>query len=151
MVLIPGWWPGRNGILAKMYFAGGANRRYGRWDVAARQSKATDLPRVLGLAVIPGMRHGRLRTERTQEDHCSNAQSPSHVRLCDPMDYSPPGSSVHGILQARILAWVAISSLRGSSQPRDQTHVSCISCIAGGFFTTEALRNPRLAHTTTPK
>ena len=39
--------------------------------------------------------------------------------LCDPMDYSPPGSSVHGILQARILEWVAISSSRGSSQPRD--------------------------------
>ena len=42
------------------------------------------------------------------------------------MDYSPPGSSVHGILHARILEWVAISFSRGSSQPRDQTHVSCI-------------------------
>ena len=48
------------------------------------------------------------------------------------MDYSPPGSSVHGILQARILEWVAISSSSGSSQLRDQTHVSC---IAGGFKT----------------
>ncbi|MES6266278.1 hypothetical protein U6R57_12305, partial [Cutibacterium acnes] len=52
--------------------------------------------------------------------------------LCDPMDCSPPGSSVHGILQARILEWVAISFSRGSSQPRDQTQVSH---IAGGFFT----------------
>ena len=43
--------------------------------------------------------------------------------LCNPMDCSPPGSSVPGILQARILEWVAISSSRGSSQPRDQTHV----------------------------
>ena len=50
----------------------------------------------------------------------------SRVRLCDPMDCSPPGSSVHGILQARILEWVAISSSRGSSRPRNQTHVSCI-------------------------
>ena len=41
--------------------------------------------------------------------------------LCDPTDYSPPGSSVHGILQARILQWVAMPSSRGSSQPRDQT------------------------------
>ena len=41
--------------------------------------------------------------------------------LCDPMDCSLPGSSVHGILQARILEWVAISSSRGSSQPRDRT------------------------------
>ena len=52
--------------------------------------------------------------------------------LCDPMDYSLPGSSVHGILQARILEWVAIPFSRGSSQPRDQTQVSCIS---GKFFT----------------
>ena len=43
--------------------------------------------------------------------------------LCDPVDCSPPGSSVHGILQARVLEWVAISFSRGSSQPRDQTHV----------------------------
>ena len=45
------------------------------------------------------------------------------VRLCDPMDCSPPGSPVHGILQARILEWVAIFSSSGSSQYRDQTHV----------------------------
>ena len=44
----------------------------------------------------------------------------SCLTLCDPMDCSPPGSSVHGILQARILEWVAMPSSRGSSQPRDQ-------------------------------
>ena len=44
-------------------------------------------------------------------------------------DYSPPGSSVHGIFQARILEWVAIPFFRGSSQPRDRTCVSCVSCI----------------------
>ena len=54
---------------------------------------------------------------------------------CDPMDCSPPGSSLHGILQARILEWVASSSSRGSSQARDQTHISCVFCIAGRFFT----------------
>ena len=59
--------------------------------------------------------------------------------LCDPMDCSPPGSSVHGILQARILEWVAIPLSRGSSSPRDQTQVSCVSCIEGRFFTTELL------------
>ena len=54
----------------------------------------------------------------------------SHVQiLCNTMDCSPPGSSVRGIFQARILEWVAISSSRGSSQPRDQTWVSCVSCI----------------------
>ena len=51
----------------------------------------------------------------------------SHVRLfCDPMDCSPPGSSVHGILQAGILEWVAVSYSRGSSRPRDRTCVSCV-------------------------
>ena len=49
--------------------------------------------------------------------------------LCDPMDCSLPGSSVHGILQAWILEWVAMPSSRGSSWPRDRTHVSYISCI----------------------
>ena len=47
--------------------------------------------------------------------------------LCYPVDCSPPGSSVLGILQARILEWVAISFSRGSSQPRDRTWVSCIA------------------------
>ena len=51
----------------------------------------------------------------------------SHARhICDPLDCSSPGSSVHGIFQARILEWVAISLFRGSSQTRDWTHVSCI-------------------------
>ena len=62
--------------------------------------------------------------------------------LCNPKDYSPPGSSVHGTLQAIILEWVAISFSRGSSRPRDQTCVSCGSCIAGRFFTYELLRKP---------
>ena len=52
--------------------------------------------------------------------------------VCDPTDYSPPGSSVHGVLQARKLEWVAVPFSSGSSQPRNRTGVSC---IAGGFFT----------------
>ena len=51
------------------------------------------------------------------------------LTLCDPMDCSLPGSSVHGILQARTLEWVALPSSRGSSQPRDQSRVSQVSCI----------------------
>ena len=58
----------------------------------------------------------------------------------DPMDCSLSDSSVHGILQARILEWVAMCSFRVSSWPRDQTHISCSSCIAGGFFITKPLR-----------
>ena len=67
----------------------------------------------------------------------------SRVRLCDPMDYSPPGSSVHGILQARIVEWVAMPSSRGPSPPRDPTHVSCGSCNAGRFFTAEPPGKPQ--------
>jgi len=69
--------------------------------------------------------------------------------LCNPMDCSLPGSSVHRILQVRILEWVAISSSRGSSQPSDQTSVSCMSCIGRWcffcfvlFFTTATWESP---------
>ena len=54
-----------------------------------------------------------------------------------PIDSNPSDSFDHEILQARTLEWVTISFFRGSSLPRDRTHVSCVSCIAGGFFTTE--------------
>ena len=54
------------------------------------------------------------------------------LTLCDPMDCSLPSPSVHGILQARILEWVAMLFSLGSSRPRDQT---CVSCMAGRFFT----------------
>ena len=59
--------------------------------------------------------------------------------LCDPMDRSPLGSSVHGTLQARILEWIANPFSRGSSQPRDRTQVSHVT---GGFFTTEPPGKP---------
>ena len=57
--------------------------------------------------------------------------------LYDLMNYTPPGFSAHGILQARILKWVALSFSRGSSQPRNQTRVSC---MAGKFFSSLATR-----------
>ena len=66
----------------------------------------------------------------------SSVQSLSCVWLCDPMDCSPPCSSVHGISQARILEWVAYSFSSRSSQPRNWTRVSC---IAGGFFNNWAM------------
>ena len=58
---------------------------------------------------------------------CVSAQS--CLTLCDPMFYGPPGSSAHGILQVRMLEWVAIAYSKGPSPPRDWTHFSCISCI----------------------
>ena len=68
---------------------------------------------------------------------CCVLKSLSCLWLCDTIDCSLPGSSVHGISQARILQWVAISFSRGSSQPRDQTQVSY---IAGRHFTVRATR-----------
>ena len=62
--------------------------------------------------------------------------------LCDPVDCRPSGSSVHGISQARILEWVAISFSRGSSRPRDRTQVFC---IAGRCFNLWATINTILA------
>ena len=65
------------------------------------------------------------------------------LTLCDPMDCSPPGSSVHGILQARMLEWAATSSSRGSSWLRDGTSMSCICpTLAGRCFTTEPPGKP---------
>ena len=67
---------------------------------------------------------------------CVHAKSfQSCLTLCDAMDCSPLGSSDHGILQARILEWVAISFSRGSSQPRDQILISYVSCIGITFNT----------------
>ena len=67
----------------------------------------------------------------------------SCLTLCDPIDCRLPGSSVHGILQTKILEWVTMPSSRRSSPPRDWTHdVSCIYDIAGGFFITESPGKP---------
>ena len=65
----------------------------------------------------------------------------SHARLCDPLDFSLPGSSVHGIFQATVLEWFAISFSRGSSRPRDWTQVSR---IVDRHFTTWATREASL-------
>ena len=68
----------------------------------------------------------------------------SCLTLCHTMDCNPPGSSVYEMFQARILEWVAISSSVRSPQPRDRAHVSCVSCVAGGFFTCWAIREASL-------
>ena len=65
--------------------------------------------------------------------------------LCNPLDYNPPGSSVHGISQASILEWVAISSSRGSSWPKDQT---LVSYIVGRFCTIEPSEKSKLTANT---
>ena len=73
-------------------------------------------------------------SQRKKESESEVAQS--CLTLCDPVDCSLPGSSIHGILQARILEWVAISFSRGSSRPRDWTQVSCIVGRCFNLWTT---------------
>ena len=75
---------------------------------------------------------GNLINSNTQQ--LKGVGVPSCVQLCDSRDRSPPSTSVHGTLQARILDWAAISSTRGSSWPRDWTQVSRVSCIGRQIF-----------------
>ena len=82
-----------------------------------------------GYEVVSGVRSVCLCTQA-----CARTLSCSVVSDCDFMDYSPPGSSVQGIFQARVLERVAISYARGSSRPRHGTLVSCISCVGGWVF-----------------
>ena len=93
-----------------------------------------NMPLSVQLFIIP------LHSTQTMLKVKVKVKSLSCVRLFDPIDCSLPGSSVHGIFQARVLEWVAISFSRGSSRPRDPTHVSC---IARGFFTTDPPGKPR--------
>ena len=79
---------------------------------------------------------------------CVHAKSlQSHPTLCNPMDCEPPGFSVHGILQTRILEWVAMPSSGDLPYPGNWTCISCGSCIAGRFFTAEP-RERLLYHST---
>ena len=76
-------------------------------------------------SVLRGCSRYRDAEEHLSKEPCvSNSVAQACLTLCDPMGRSPPGSSIHGILQARILDWVAMPSSRGSSRPRDGTHIS---------------------------
>ena len=88
--------------------------------------------------------HSKLTWAPVGLNTCSRAQCTCiHIKslqvcltFCNPMDGSLPSSSVHGILQARILGWVAMSSSRGASWPRDLIHISMPPALAGRFLTT---------------
>ena len=102
---------------------------------------------VTGHKVMPHYTKTVLRNKQTRWNWLCNLGGGGFIAklcptFCSPMDNSPPGSSVHGILQARTLEWVPMPSSTGSSRPRDQTCVSCDSCIAGGLFTTKPPGKP---------
>ena len=89
----------------------------------------------------PGTQHmfSSLRIIMYGNKLCCAKLLQSCLTLCDPMDHSLPGSTVHGTLQARILEWVVMPSSRGSSWSSDRTYVSCTT---GGFFTPEPRGKP---------
>ena len=94
---------------------------HGTWDLSVLSRDQTQAP-ALGTQSLSHCLRGGLWNQPFLM--CHVLCSISCVWLCDPVDCSPSGSPVHGISQARILEGVAISSSRGSSQPRDRTHVS---------------------------
>ena len=78
--------------------------------------------------------------------HAAVLYTQSCSTLRNPMDCSPSGPSVHGVLQATIVEWVIMPPSRGSSQPRGWTCISCFSCIPGRFFTTEPPGKPAVLY-----
>ena len=113
-----------------------------RWSGRLSTFSCTHWPFVWLLKAMMFFHHAwLLRVWRRNLTPNVRAQSlQSCPTLWDPMDHNPPGSSVHGILQARTLEWVAMLSSRGSSPPWHLTH---ISYIAGGFFTAETPGKPK--------
>ena len=94
--------------------------------------------RVRIMITVNKTEHTHVITVTVTTNVCCAELLPLCPALCDPMNCRPPGSSVRGILQARVLEWVAMPSSRGSSRPWGTTRVSYLSCIGGGFFTTSA-------------
>ena len=116
------WWTGRPGMLRFM----GSQRVGHDWATDLIWSLIVDLQCCISFRCIAKWFRYicELRAQSLQ----------SCLTLCDPMDCSSPSSSVHGILQARILEWIAMPSSSGSSWPRDWTQVMSLA-LAGGFFT----------------
>ena len=136
------WWTGRSGVLWLM----GLQRVEHGW--------ATELNWNLNsrIKTIKLLKENRRKSLVRQWYVRVYAQSLQWCpTFCDPKDQSLSGSSVHWILQARILKWVTMPSSRGSSWPKDITHVSCVSWISGTLFTTESPRKPQAMLYKTPK
>ena len=111
-------------------FAEGSSRPSRNWMLGEHRNQPN-------ASVFKGVHHQSMDTHV-----CACGSQPCSTLLC-PMDCNLTGSSINGIFQARTLEWVAISYSRASSQPRDPTQVSSVSCIAGRFFTTEPPGKPK--------
>ena len=116
------------------------------WTIEKESSEITDFPgKTQPLVMFTTLYGGTTFTSVLPERANVVVKLLSHVQhFCDAIDCSPPGSPVHGIPQARILEWVAVSSFRESSWPRYQI---CVSSLAGVFFTTELPGKPKTDNT----
>ena len=118
--------------LSLAYSEGRASELVSVWGVSGdwswRDIKIWDIEIMLNYIHILSDDKTKSEYTYTHTHVCVCMCAQSCLTLCDSRDGSPPGSSVHGIFQARVLEWVATSYSRRSSQPRDRTHVSCISC-----------------------
>ena len=109
------------------------------YSLCSRSKESWTVPQKCHV-LLHGTHSTRLVSEVTQ----------SCPTLCHPMNCSPPGSSIHGILQARILKWVAISFSRGSSWPRDRTQVSRIAGRHFNLWATRAFNKIRMSFSSSP-
>ena len=116
------------------------------YGVAQSRTRLKRLAAAAELWIPEFKRISRCKTKLCVRVHAKSLQL--HPILCNPMDCSLPGSSVHGILQLSILEWVTIPFSRGSSQLRDQTQVSC---IAGRFSTIWATTEAHIVANKRPK
>ena len=124
--------PGKNTGVGSISFSRGSSRPRDRTQVphSGADALTSEPPGKQQLALSAQFSYGRKwRGTEKPLDESKSEVAQSCPTLCDPMDCSLPGFSVHGIFQARILEWVAISFSRRSSWPRDWTSVSCVLYI----------------------
>ena len=112
----------------------------GRWSLSAKSCQSWGISGLTMLHKSPSPISGQLdlggsgvkfKSEKQTQRHAACVCAQSCLSLCNPMDCSPPGRSVHGDSPSKNTGAVALSSPRGSSQPRNWTHVYCVSCTGG--------------------
>ena len=104
-------------------------------DILSDITVKKDSDNICDFCLINGTQIHLRQVKSFMRPTCMCLVAQSYPTLCDLIDYISADSSVHGIFQARILEWVAIYFSRGSSWPKDETCISCASCIGGEYFT----------------
>ena len=134
-------------VMAEMSYKWNLKTGY-KWTYTQNRNRVTDIPSKLMVTKASGGWAAGINWKIGIDMHTLCAQSLRRVLLSlTPWTAALPGSSVHGIFQARMLEWVAISYIRGTSQPRDRTGVSYKSSAMAGRFFTNAPPGKRIIYT----